>query len=59
MARLHAQAARESERKKNAAKLRRLKTKAKSEAAADLTQSKLRDWCEKHFLGFLRMREWR
>ena len=28
-------------------------------AHADLTQSKLRDWCEKHFLGFLRMREWR
>ena len=25
----------------------------------DLTQSKLRGWCEKHFLGFLRMREWR
>lgn len=24
-----------------------------------LTQSKLRAWCEKHFLGFLRMREWR
>ena len=24
-----------------------------------LTQSKLRDWCERHFLGFLRMREWR
>ncbi|UHQ24222.1 ATP-dependent RNA helicase HrpA [Lysobacter sp. 5GHs7-4] len=24
-----------------------------------LTQSKLRGWCEKHFLGFLRMREWR
>lgn len=28
-------------------------------AHEDLTQSKLRDWCEKHFLGFLRMREWR
>ncbi|AXK73497.1 ATP-dependent RNA helicase HrpA [Lysobacter sp. TY2-98] len=28
-------------------------------AHADLTQSKLRAWCEKHFLGFLRMREWR
>ena len=29
------------------------------DAHEDLTQSKLRDWCEKHFLGFLRMREWR
>ncbi len=28
-------------------------------AHEDMTQSKLRDWCEKHFLGFLRMREWR
>ncbi|HSM11611.1 MAG TPA: ATP-dependent RNA helicase HrpA [Lysobacter sp.] len=28
-------------------------------AHEDLTQSKLRGWCEKHFLGFLRMREWR
>jgi ATP-dependent helicase HrpA len=28
-------------------------------AHADLTQSKLRGWCEKNFLGFLRMREWR
>ncbi|MBW3551121.1 MAG: DUF3418 domain-containing protein, partial [Proteobacteria bacterium] len=28
-------------------------------AHEDLTQSKLRSWCEKHFLGFLRMREWR
>jgi ATP-dependent helicase HrpA len=28
-------------------------------AHEELTQSKLRDWCEKHFLGFLRMREWR
>ncbi len=28
-------------------------------AHEDLTQSKLRDWCEKHFLSFLRMREWR
>lgn len=28
-------------------------------AHEDLTQSKLRDWCERHFLGFLRMREWR
>jgi ATP-dependent helicase HrpA len=24
-----------------------------------MTQSQLRKWCEKHFLGFLRMREWR
>ena len=30
-----------------------------AQAHEDLTQSKLRDWCEKHFLGFLRMREWR
>src|SRR5690606_7490246 len=29
------------------------------EAHEDLTQSQLRKWCEKHFLGFLRMREWR
>ena len=28
-------------------------------AHQDLTQSKLRDWCQRHFLGFLRMREWR
>ncbi|MGJ7903982.1 ATP-dependent RNA helicase HrpA [Lysobacter sp. 1R34A] len=28
-------------------------------AHEELTQSKLRSWCEKHFLGFLRMREWR
>jgi len=28
-------------------------------AHEELTQSKLRTWCEKHFLGFLRMREWR
>ncbi|MEO5596944.1 MAG: ATP-dependent RNA helicase HrpA [Lysobacteraceae bacterium] len=28
-------------------------------AHAELTQSKLRGWCEQHFLGFLRMREWR
>jgi ATP-dependent helicase HrpA len=32
---------------------------AYEDAHADLTQSKLRAWCEKHFLGFLRMREWR
>ncbi|MEZ0469360.1 DUF3418 domain-containing protein [Luteimonas salinilitoris] len=25
----------------------------------DSTQSQLRRWCERHFLGFLRMREWR
>ncbi|MGO4260407.1 ATP-dependent RNA helicase HrpA [Lysobacter sp. TAB13] len=28
-------------------------------AHEELTQSKLRAWCEKNFLGFLRMREWR
>jgi ATP-dependent helicase HrpA len=28
-------------------------------AHEDLTQSKLRGWCEAHFLSFLRMREWR
>src|SRR5690606_8637359 len=28
-------------------------------AHEDLTQSKLRGWCEKRFLSFLRMREWR
>ena len=28
-------------------------------AHEELTQSKLRGWCEKNFLGFLRMREWR
>ena len=33
--------------------------KAYHEAHEELTQSKLRSWCEKHFLGFLRMREWR
>ncbi|GGZ51777.1 ATP-dependent helicase [Lysobacter xinjiangensis] len=32
---------------------------AYEQAHADLTQSKLRGWCEKNFLGFLRMREWR
>ncbi|MDQ3288123.1 MAG: ATP-dependent RNA helicase HrpA [Pseudomonadota bacterium] len=32
---------------------------AYQQAHEDLTQSKLRGWCEKHFLGFLRMREWR
>ncbi|MEO6366100.1 MAG: ATP-dependent RNA helicase HrpA [Luteimonas sp.] len=29
------------------------------DAHEELTQSKLRAWCEKRFLGFLRMREWR
>ncbi len=29
------------------------------DAHEELTQSKLRGWCEKRFLGFLRMREWR
>ena len=29
------------------------------QAHEELTQSKLRAWCEKRFLGFLRMREWR
>ncbi|RYZ71723.1 MAG: ATP-dependent RNA helicase HrpA, partial [Lysobacteraceae bacterium] len=29
------------------------------DAHEELTQSRLRDWCERHFLGFLRMREWR
>ena len=28
-------------------------------AHADLTQSKLRDWCRERFLSYLRMREWR
>ena len=28
-------------------------------AHEDLTQSKLRDWCERNFLSFMRMREWR
>jgi ATP-dependent helicase HrpA len=28
-------------------------------AHEELTQSKLRAWCDKHFVGFLRMREWR
>ncbi len=28
-------------------------------AHEELTQSKLRAWCERNFLGFLRMREWR
>ena len=29
------------------------------DAHADLTQSQLRKWADKHFLGFLRLREWR
>ncbi|WP_369915894.1 ATP-dependent RNA helicase HrpA [Xanthomonas sp. NCPPB 3005] len=29
------------------------------QAHEELTQSRLRDWCGRHFLGFLRMREWR
>jgi ATP-dependent helicase HrpA len=28
-------------------------------AAEELTSSKLRDWCSRHFLSFMRMREWR
>jgi ATP-dependent helicase HrpA len=32
---------------------------AYDEAHEELTQSRLRDWCGKRFLGFLRMREWR
>ena len=28
-------------------------------AHEDLTQSQLRKWADKHFLGFLRLREWR
>ena len=33
--------------------------RAWSDAREELTSSKLRDWCRKHFVGFLRMREWR
>jgi len=32
---------------------------AYQQAHEDSTQSQLRRWCEKNFLGFLRMREWR
>jgi ATP-dependent helicase HrpA len=32
---------------------------AYSSAHEELTQSKLRDWCQTRFLSFLRMREWR
>src|SRR6185437_8989219 len=28
-------------------------------AHEELTQSKLRDWCARHFVSFMRMREWR
>jgi ATP-dependent helicase HrpA len=28
-------------------------------AHEELTQSQLRKWCDRHFVGFLRMREWR
>src|SRR5699024_6703293 len=30
-----------------------------SDARDELTRAKLRDWCRKHFVGYLRMREWR
>ncbi len=30
-----------------------------SEVRDELTRAKLRDWCRKHFVGYLRMREWR
>ena len=30
-----------------------------TQAHEELTQSKLRDWCSRHFLSFMRMREWR
>ncbi|WP_329742571.1 ATP-dependent RNA helicase HrpA [Dyella sp. A6] len=33
--------------------------RAYAEAHEELTQSKLRDWCSRHFLSFMRMREWR
>ena len=33
--------------------------RAYATAHEDLTQSKLRDWCQARFLSFLRMREWR
>jgi len=33
--------------------------KAYQDAHEELTQSQLRKWCAKNFLGFLRMREWR
>jgi ATP-dependent helicase HrpA len=33
--------------------------RAYDQAHQELTQSKLRDWCSRHFLSFMRMREWR
>jgi len=33
--------------------------RAYHDAAEELTSSKLRDWCSRHFLSFMRMREWR
>ncbi|OOG63924.1 ATP-dependent RNA helicase HrpA [Rhodanobacter sp. B04] len=33
--------------------------KAYHDAHEEMTQSKLRDWCSRHFLSFMRMREWR
>jgi ATP-dependent helicase HrpA len=33
--------------------------RAHGEAAEELTSSRLRDWCSRHFLSFMRMREWR
>jgi ATP-dependent helicase HrpA len=33
--------------------------RAYDQAHEELTQSKLRDWCSRRFLSFLRMREWR
>jgi ATP-dependent helicase HrpA len=33
--------------------------RAHGDAAEELTSSKLRDWCSRHFLSFMRMREWR
>ncbi len=33
--------------------------RAYHDAHEELTQSKLRDWCGRHFLSFMRMREWR
>ena len=32
---------------------------AYDQAHEEFTQSKLRDWCSRHFLSFMRMREWR
>ncbi len=33
--------------------------RAYDQAHQEMTQSKLRDWCSRHFLSFMRMREWR